>query len=338
MIGSSQPKIVALGGGTGLSTMLRGLKKLTQNITAIVAVTDDGGGSGMLRKDLGMLPPGDIRSCILALAEIEPLMAKLMQYRFDEGCLKGQCFGNLFLAAMHGVSNSFDEAVQRVGDVLRVTGRVLPVTADNAYIEAYLENGDIIKGESNITLSDKNAKIKRISIKPENVKPLPDVLKAIREADIIVMGPGSLYTSIIPNIIVKGVADEIMRGGALLVYVCNIMTQPGETDGMDAYRHAAAICEHAGGHIIDYCIVNKQAMPDELLEQYIKDGAEPVQINKKDFTNIKLVEGNFVHIKNGHLRHDYNKLAAAVLKLCKTKYQPPRVWKYKTQPANTTDN
>ncbi|MDR0405966.1 MAG: YvcK family protein, partial [Clostridiales bacterium] len=214
------PKIVALGGGTGLSTMLRGLKKFTPDLTAVVTVADDGGGSGVLRQDLGMLPPGDIRNCIVALAQTEPLMTKLLQYRFDEGCLAGQCFGNLFLAAMYGISKNFEQAVQRVSDVLRVTGRVLPVTVDDVHIEAELESGEIVIGESKISraLSDGKGRIKTVRLVPSDAEPLGDALREIEQADIIVLGPGSLYTSIIPNLIVRGVADAVMKSGALKIY------------------------------------------------------------------------------------------------------------------------
>lgn len=309
-------KVVAIGGGTGLSTMLRGLKNYTKNLTAVVTVADDGGGSGILRKDLGILPPGDIRNCIVALAETEPLMTKLLQYRFEEGSLSGQCFGNLFLAAMCGVSSSFEEAVQRVSDVLRVTGRVLPVTVDDVNIEAELGNGEKIIGESKIghALSDRKSKIKTISLIPEDAKPLPDVIDAIMEADIIILGPGSLYTSIIPNLIVKGVSDAIIESHAIKMYVCNIMTQPGETNNMTAYDHVSAICRHGGGQLVDYCIANRQKIPPDLMEKYIEDGAQVVKVNQARFIleKIKLVEGDFVSIKGGHLRHDYDSLAKTI--------------------------
>lgn len=315
----ADPKIVALGGGTGLSTMLRGLKSYTNDITAIVTVADDGGGSGILRQDLGMLPPGDIRNCILALAETEPLMAKLLQYRFEEGSLSGQCFGNLFLAAMNGISNNFEEAVQRVSDVLRVTGRVLPVTTDDVNIEAELENGEVILGESKIghVLSNKKSTIKAIRLVPSDAKPLPDVLQAIHDADVIVLGPGSLYTSIIPNLIVEGVGEALLKSNAHKVYVCNIMTQPGETDNMTAYQHAMALCDHAGGKVMDYCIANNQKIPEHLLEKYIQDGAQAVQVNRTKFTldKIKLVEDEFLCIIDEHLRHNYDKLAKTIMEI-----------------------
>jgi uncharacterized cofD-like protein len=225
MIGVNKPgvdlKIVAIGGGTGLSTMLRGLKTLSRNITAVVTVSDDGGGSGQLREDLGMLPPGDIRNCILALANTEPLMEQLMQYRFSEGRLKGQNFGNLFLAAMAGISSSFEEAVKRMSDVLAVTGKVLPVTLDNVTLCAELADGFIVCGESKISmhLPSHPGPIKRVFFKSGKAKPLPDVLEAIAEADVVVVGPGSLYTSIIPNFLVDGICDSLKKTSAVKIYL-----------------------------------------------------------------------------------------------------------------------
>jgi 2-phospho-L-lactate transferase/gluconeogenesis factor (CofD/UPF0052 family) len=211
------PKIVVIGGGTGLSTMLRGLKYYTSNITAIVTVGDDGGGSGTLREDLGILPPGDIRNCILALADTEPLMEDLLQYRFKDGTLKGQSFGNLFLAAMDGISDNFEDAVQKMSSVLAVTGKVLPVTLDDMQLEAILENGNKVIGESQIPVEALNqkSKIKKLMINPENAEPLKDALDAIKEADAIVIGPGSLYTSIIPNLLVKKISNSVRKSDAI---------------------------------------------------------------------------------------------------------------------------
>ena len=224
-----QPRIAAIGGGHGLSSMLRGLKRYTKYITAIVTVADDGGGSGMLREDLGMLPPGDIRNCIMALANTEPTMEQLLNYRFTEGSLTGQSFGNLFLAAMNGISGSFDEAVQRMGDVLAITGRVLPVTNQNVYLEAEFDNGSRTLGESKIFYAKKinDCRIRQVRLVPEHPQALQDSIDAILQADIIVIGPGSLYTSIIPNFLVDGICEAIRASGAVREYILNIMMQDG---------------------------------------------------------------------------------------------------------------
>ena len=224
--GRKELKIVAIGGGHGLSTMLRGLKRYTKDITAIVTVADDGGGSGMLREDLGILPPGDIRNCILALANTEPTMEQLLDYRFTEGSLAGQSFGNLFLAAMDGISGSFDEAVHRMGEVLAITGRVLPVTNQSVHLEAEFVNGSRVLGESKIFYAKKrnDCRIRQVRLVPEHPKPLPESIEAIAQADLILLGPGSLYTSIIPNLLVDGVAEAIAKSRALKILVMNIMT------------------------------------------------------------------------------------------------------------------
>ena len=313
------PKIVAVGGGTGLSTMLRGLKVYSSNITAIVTVADDGGGSGVLRQDLGMLPPGDIRNCILALADTEPIMQKLIQYRFEDGILKGQSFGNLFLAAMDGISSSFEEAVKKMSDVLAVTGKVLPVTLDNVRLCAELDDGFVICGESKI--GDHNSfhagKIKRVYLEPQNATPLKDALDTIAEADVIILGPGSLYTSIIPNLLVDGICDAIKASKAVKIYVCNVMTQPGETDGYSMSDHIEYLEEHTFKGIVDYCIVNTASIPDELKKRYAADGAEAVKVDMEQMSNsgIKVMGSDFLSIKNDLIRHDPDKLAKAIISL-----------------------
>lgn len=313
------PKIVALGGGTGLSTMLRGLKVYSSNITAVVTVADDGGGSGLLRQDLGMLPPGDIRNCVLALANTEPILEQLLQYRFKEGRLKDQNFGNLFLAAMDGISSSFEEAVHKMSDVLAVTGRVLPVTLDDVKLCAELDDGSIICGESKIGKHNTfNAgRIRKVFLEPHTVKPLQEVLDAIAEADAVILGPGSLYTSIIPNLLVDGICNALKKSKAMKLYVCNVMTQPGETDGYSVYEHIKAMEEHSYKGIIDYCIVNDAEIPDELREKYLLDGAEPVRIDAElvNGDGIKLLQGDFVSIKNSFIRHNHHKLADTVINL-----------------------
>lgn len=315
---SRGPNVVAFGGGTGLSTMLRGLKRYTSNIAAVVTVADDGGGSGVLRKDLKMLPPGDIRNCILALADTEPIMEQLLEYRFTKGMLKGQSFGNLFLAAMGGISDNFEQAVKRMGDVLAVTGKVLPVTLEDIRLRAQLADGTNIHGESQIGQRPLlGSQIKRIYIEPSRVKPCLDVIEAVAKADIIVLGPGSLYTSIIPNLLVDGIAGAIRKSKAVKVYVCNIMTQPGETEGYSVYDHIKAIEDHTYKGIVDYCIINSQQIPGNILSRYKNDGAQPVEIDTQRLlrSGIEPVVEDLLFIRDNCVRHDYIKLAELLFRL-----------------------
>ncbi len=312
------PHIAVIGGGTGISTLLRGLKKFTTNLSAIITVADDGGGSGMLRRDLGMLPPGDIRNCILALADTEPQMEKLLQYRFMEGDLKGQSFGNLFLAAMTGISENFETAIRNTSEVLAVTGTVLPVSSENVNLIAELEDGTIIKGESRIGEHNKfhPGRIKKIKLDKSNVKPLDSALMAIDDAQVIILGPGSLYTSIIPNLLVDHVVDRIVKSKAMKIYVANIMTQPGETEGYSVYDHIQAIYHHAGAaDFIDACIINTQKIPDETYKRYQADGAVPVKADslKIKKSGIRFFGKELLQIKQGYIRHDPYKLAKAII-------------------------
>lgn len=311
------PKIVVIGGGTGLSTMLRGLKYYTSNITAIVTVADDGGGSGDLREDLGILPPGDIRNCILALADTEPLMEELLQYRFKEGRLKDQSFGNLFLAAMDGISENFEEAVKKMSSVLAVTGKVMPVTLENMVLKCELKNGRIVKGESNIPLESIKQKspIDKIMIEPKEAKALVDSVEAIRTADAIILGPGSLYTSVIPNLLVKDIVEAIKKTSAIKIYVSNIMTQPGETDDYDVVDHVKAIIDHSYDGVIDYVIANVGEIGKELEEKYLEENSKLVTKDEKELQNlnIKLIESDFVKTTKGLIRHDSEKLAAVIV-------------------------
>lgn len=313
------PKVVAIGGGTGLSVLLRGLKKYTSNITAIVTVSDDGGSSGLLREDMGILAPGDIRNCIVGLANTEPIMEQLMQYRFKEGSLKGQNFGNLFIAAMNDICGSFDVAVREVSSVLAVTGKVLPVTLDNVVLYAELEDGTVIKGESQIPIKQQasNKRIRRVFLEPVNCKPLPVALNEIRDADVIILGPGSLYTSIIPNILVKNMAKAINSSRAIKIYVSNIMTQQGETVGYSLSEHIKAINDHGNKLHIDYVIANTGEIPKQLLEKYKTEDASPVLIDYDIIADmgIKVLGGNYVSIENGYLRHNFSELAKRIFKL-----------------------
>lgn len=310
------PKVVVVGGGTGLSTMLKGLRDCTENITAVVTVADDGGGSGVLRDEMGMLPPGDIRNCIMALANAEPTMAQVLNYRFSEGSLAGQSFGNLFIAALERVSGSFVEAVRRMSEVLAITGRVLPVTTENVVLRAELENGHTVVGESKVhdfKLAE-HAKIKRMTLEPSDVKPLDDVLETIADADMIVLGPGSLYTSIIPNLLVDGVADAIARAKAMKVYVCNVMTQEGETEGLSAADHLRAIVDHAGGQVVDVCLANCAIPPEDVIEKYKEEGAGPVVANAEEIESLgaQLERRDLLRRGGDYARHDPRKLAAAL--------------------------
>lgn len=315
---NNEAKVVVIGGGTGLSTMLRGLKKYTSHITAIVTVGDDGGGSGKIREDLGMLPPGDIRNCILALADTEPLMEDLLQYRFTEGSLKGQCFGNLFLAAMAGISENFEDAVQKMSSVLAVKGKVLPVTLDDMKLVAELENGEIIEGESKIPseVIVRNTRIKKIAIKPIDAKPLEEAIKAINNADVIIMGPGSLYTSIIPNLLVKGIPEAICKSPAKKVYISNVMTQPGETDGFKVSNHLKVLMDYGVAENIDYVIANNGIIPSDIKEKYARENAELVVLDYENINNlnVKIIEADLIKITKRYVKHNAEKLAELIMK------------------------
>ena len=307
---SQGARVVVIGGGTGQSIFLRGLKHITPNITAVVTVADDGGGSGVLRSDLGMLPPGDIRNCLLALANIEPTMQEVMQYRFEEGGLKGQSFGNLFLAAMNGLYGNFETAVYKLSEIFNITGRVLPVTLDSIDLIARLKNGSVIKGESKIPreVRKQRSTIEEVYLEPKDAKPLNDVITSIYEADFVIMGPGSLYTSIIPNLLVEGVVDAIRESKAKKIYIPNVMTQPGETDQYDVLDHIMAINKHTKESFIDYIMVNNEVIPDSVFEKYKKDGANQVLLDKNQRIalkkmGIKIIEGDLIEIKDDYIRH-----------------------------------
>ena len=313
------PHIVAIGGGTGLSTMLRGLKKYTKNLTAIVTVSDDGGGSGMLRRDIGMLPPGDIRHCMESLANTEPVMQQLLTYRFESGTLRGQCFGNLLLAALNGVTGSFDEAVRSMGQVLAISGTVIPVTTTDVRLTATFENGAYVVGESNIFgfKKQQDCRIDHVELLPAHPKALPDALDAIAAADLILLGPGSLYTSIIPNLLVDGVAEAIAASDAQKIYVCNIMTQDGETEGYTAADHLEALQRHGREGIVDLCLANNAPIPHELAARYSEEDAELLRIDRERIAalGIALAEYPLLSAQGGYARHDPELLARAVMEL-----------------------
>ena len=313
------PAIVALGGGHGLSAILRGLKLFTDDLTAIVTVADDGGGSGVLREDLGMPPPGDIRNCMEALADTESLMQQLLAYRFPDGRLAGQAFGNLLLAALDGISPSFDQAVARMSEVLAITGRILPVTNANVQLEASFDNGTSVCGESKISDAKKeqNCRIHHVRLLPEHTPALPAALDAIRRADVILLGPGSLYTSVIPNLLVDGISEAIQDSPALKIYVCNIMTQDGETEGMTAQDHVAALLEHGGPGLVDLCLCNSDPIGRELLERYSAEDAAPMEVNRRELELLgaELVRRPLLDEACGYARHSGVKVAQAVVEL-----------------------
>ncbi len=276
------PHLVVIGGGTGLSVLLRGLKEYTSNITAVVNVCDDGGSSGRLRGDMGILPPGDIRNCLLALADTEPVMEKLFQHRFSTGELKGHSFGNLFIAAM-SEQMEFKEAIKEFSKVLAVRGQVLPVTLQAVTLVAELQDGTVMEGQS--AIAHAAAPIKKVDLSPGNCRPLPEVLHALRTADAIILGPGSLFTSVIPNLLVPGVNQAIARSRAKKYYVCNVMTQPGETTGFSASQHLEALEGYLGKGVIQHFIVNEtRDIPSKLTDRYREEGAELVAL---DLENIK---------------------------------------------------
>ena len=311
------PKITAIGGGTGLSTMLRGLKKYTKNLTAVVTVADDGGGSGVLRRDIGMPPPGDIRHCMESLANVEPIMERLLTYRFQEGSLAGQSFGNLILAALNGVTGSFEEAVAQMSQVLVITGRILPVTSADVQLEAVFENGARVVGESKISSfkKEQDCRIAHVALLPERPAALPAALQAIREADLILMGPGSLYTSVIPNLLVEGVVEAICRSEALKIYVCNIMTQEGETEGYTAADHVDALLSHGAPGLVDLCLANSAPVRPGLVEKYREEDAAPILVDRERIRAMGLELEEYPVASEGgdYARHDPDRLAAAVL-------------------------
>lgn len=313
------PRVAVIGGGHGLANMLRGLKQYTENLAAVVTVADDGGGSGMLRQDLGMPPPGDIRNCMEALANTEPLMSELMRYRFTEGSLAGQSFGNLFLAALNGISPSFDVAVSRMSQVLAITGRVLPVTTADVRLEAEFENGASVVGESKIFYCKKkeDCRIRQVRLLPEHPKALPEALTAIREADMIVLGPGSLYTSIIPNLLVDGVAEAIQASDALKVYVCNVMTQEGETEGYTVSDHIAALFAHSVPGLFDLCLTNSSPIPREVAARYAREGAEPLYCDRDKCAalGVEVIDRPIATVENGFVRHHPDHLARELILL-----------------------
>src|SRR5574344_71249 len=308
------PRVVAIGGGTGLSMLLSGVKNITNNLTAIVTVGDDGGSSGRLRESLGILPPGDIRHCITALADDEDLVTKLFKYRFNNGeGLEGHSFGNLFLTALCAITGDMVSAVKASSSVLSIRGRVLPSTLDDMKLAAELEDGRVIHGES--AIPEAHGKIKRLFTEPAECRALPEAIEAIRNAELIILGPGSLYTSVTPNLLIKEIAKEIENSKAKKIYVCNIMTQPGETDDYKVSDHLKALIKHSGvNKLVDAVLVNDY-LPDNLADKYQKSKSYPVKLDASEVKKlgIKIFAKKLIlDSKEGLVRHSSHRVTRAI--------------------------
>ncbi|WP_442954828.1 gluconeogenesis factor YvcK family protein [Paenibacillus sp. SYP-B4298] len=309
------PSIVVIGGGTGLSVMLRGLKEKPLDITAIVTVADDGGSSGILRNELHMPPPGDIRNVLTALADVEPLLADMLNYRFNHGNgLAGHSLGNLMLAAMTDISGDFVTGVRELSRVLAVRGRVLPAAGQSIVLKAEMKDGSVVTGESMIPKARRQ--IKRVMIEPANVEPLEEAVEALREADAILVGPGSLYTSIIPNLLVPKLAQAIVESNAVKIFVCNVMTQPGETDNYSVSDHLEAIHAHIGHHLFDYVIVNDGEIPPQVQSKYAEEGAKAVHLDLEEVKKrgYQVIADRLVLFRT-YLRHDAARLSHHIYQL-----------------------
>jgi uncharacterized cofD-like protein len=330
-----QLRVVAIGGGTGLSTLLRGLKCfvapptsastlgagdckplpcIIRELSAIVTVTDDGGSSGRLREDLNILPPGDLRNCLVALSEDEALLSRLFQYRFTQGDLDGHSFGNLFLAALTGITGDFAQAVQTSSQILATRGRIYPSTTANATLSARMDDGSIVRGETNITASRRS--ILELMLAPADACPLPDTLDAIASADLITLGPGSLYTSLITNLLVRGIPEAIAKTRATRIYICNLMTQANESLGLTASQHIERILDHAGEQIFDFALVNTAPIGPQILAKYASEGQTPIvaDLDRIRSLGVEPITGNLVH-EGGVLRHNYDIVAETILNL-----------------------
>lgn len=316
------PRIAVIGGGTGLSVILRGLKKQTENLSAIVTVSDDGGGSGMIRDELGILPPGDVRNCILALADDEDIMEDLMQHRFREGRLRGQNLGNLILAGLTEIIGDFEAAVNKLQDILRIKGQVIPVTAEDTTLCAVLKDGTVVRGESFIPQEVKKheSPIDRVFLDPKEPEALPSAVEAIMSADMIILGPGSLYSSIIPNLLVKGIKEAVRSASGIKTLMCNVMTQAGETDRFTVAQYARTVEEYLGRNVIENMLINDYLCEPEELRPYLKNGMMQMLATDKDREalrdmNIMPIESNMIAISQGVARHDADRVTSIIMSL-----------------------
>jgi len=311
MARSKHIKIAAIGGGTGISTILYGLKHLSDDITAVVTVADDGGSSGRLIADFDILPPGDIRNCLVALANEETLMSSLFLYRFDRGDLSGHSFGNLLITALSEITGDFISAIKQASNILNIKGKVLPSTLSKVSLEAELIDGTEISGQSRIMKSPKP--IKRIRLVPANVPAMPDAVNSIKRAKLIILGPGSLFTSVLPNLLIREIAEAVKEANATRIYICNVMTQHGETDGFSAQDHLAKIFEHSFDEVVDYIMVSNTDIPDDLIGAYLKEDAHPVKydVNELKKMGVSVIEDDLLSFSN-LVRHDPIKVANSI--------------------------
>ncbi|OEH87038.1 hypothetical protein BHU72_00690 [Desulfuribacillus stibiiarsenatis] len=312
-------KVVVIGGGTGLSMLLRGLKEYKLDLSAIVTVADDGGSSGRLRDEMDMIPPGDIRNVLIALADTEPLLEKLLQHRFNRGKnLSGHSIGNLLLAALQEITGDFKSGIREMSRVLAVRGQVIPVAEELIQLVAKMKDGRIIRGESSIPKA--NGTIQRVFLEPKDVAPTPEALQALQKADVIIVGPGSLYTSVLPVLMVQGITEAIRNSTASKVYICNVMTQPGETDRYTAYDHVKAIYEHVGYQLFDTIICHSGKVDEEVSKQYDEQGAAPVAVHKEKLERLglKVIAKDLVKHQT-YLRHDAKKVSQLILQVISRK-------------------
>ncbi|WP_141432992.1 YvcK family protein [Bacillus sp. 03113] len=310
MSNKRQPRIVIIGGGTGMPVLLRGLKQHPADITAIVTVADDGGSSGRLRDNFDIPPPGDIRNVLAALSDVEPLVEQMFQHRFtNSNELSGHSLGNLILAAMTSITGNFVYAIQEMSKVLNVRGKVLPSANQSVVLHAEMEDGTIVSGESKIPYSGK--KINKVFLTPENIKPLPESINAIRQADLIILGPGSLYTSILPNLLVPMIGEEVTRSRAKKVYICNLMTQAGETLDFKASDHVKALYHHMKDGFIDTILVNRENIPEYIQERYSEELAKPVHMDIQNLykLGLEVIQGEIVCLEDGVIRHNTREVA-----------------------------
>lgn len=316
MVNVNGPRVVVIGGGTGMPVLLRGLKNLPIHLTALVTVADDGGSTGILRHELDIPAPGDIRNVIAALSDAEPMLLKLFQHRFSMGNgLSGHSMGNLLLAAMTSLTGNFYTGIKEISRVLNVKGEILPISNENMTLHAEMADGSIVSGESKIPLANK--KIKRVFITPEHVRPLPNAIEAIHKADLIVISPGSLYTSILPNLIIPEMDRAIRDAKGKVVYVCNVMTQAGETAGYTASDHIRAICNHIGEGSIDSIVVHNEAISPKVRAFYAEENAEPVYYDIEQLLDmgLQVIEGDIVKYTQNTVRHDTDKIAKLLYSL-----------------------